>query len=133
MFLTSEEDGLWYCANLSDATPLFEPVLNYPFRQPERVYFNPFNPAEIWVTSFGNGLRVGRTECLHTGDINEDDVLTAGDAQSAFQIALALWTPTYQQACAADCTGDGTVTSGDAQAIFLAALGLGTCTHDVTG
>jgi Putative binding domain, N-terminal/Viral BACON domain len=57
--LTTETEGLWYTSNLSAATPTFSAVTSYPFRQPERVFFNPYNPNEIWVTSFGNGLRVG--------------------------------------------------------------------------
>jgi hypothetical protein len=61
MYVTTETDGLWMTTNLSGATPTFSPVLNYPFRQPERVFFNPFNANEIWVTSFGNGLKVGST------------------------------------------------------------------------
>src|SRR4030095_5768372 len=32
---------------------------SYPFRQPERVFFNPNNSGEVWVTSFGNGIRIG--------------------------------------------------------------------------
>jgi len=59
MYLTTETDGLWYTSNLSATTPTFSAVTSYPFRQPERVFFNPFNPNEIWITSFGNGLRVG--------------------------------------------------------------------------
>ena len=31
----------------------------YTFRQPERVFFNPYNNDEVWVTSFGNGMKVG--------------------------------------------------------------------------
>ncbi len=61
MYVTTETDGLWITTNLTAATPTFSPVLNYPFRQPERVFFNPFNANEIWVTSFGNGLKVGNT------------------------------------------------------------------------
>jgi len=34
-------------------------VKSYPFRQPERVFFNPYNQSEVWVTSFGNGMKVG--------------------------------------------------------------------------
>jgi hypothetical protein len=34
-------------------------VTSYPFRQPQRVFFNPFNPDEMWVTSFGNGMKSG--------------------------------------------------------------------------
>jgi hypothetical protein len=50
---------LWISSNINDANPSWTLVSNYPFRQPERVFFNPFNPAEIWVTSFGNGLKLG--------------------------------------------------------------------------
>jgi photosystem II stability/assembly factor-like uncharacterized protein len=59
MYLTTETKGLWYSSNVTDASPVFTQVASYPFRQPERVFFNPYNPSEIWVTSFGNGLRVG--------------------------------------------------------------------------
>ncbi len=58
-FLTTETDGLWHSNNVHASTPVFSFVTNYPFRQPERVFFNPYNSNEIWVTSFGNGLMVG--------------------------------------------------------------------------
>lgn len=58
-YLTTETDGLWHTNDVNAASPVFSRVTNYPFRQPERVYFNPFNTSEIWVTSFGNGLSVG--------------------------------------------------------------------------
>jgi len=61
MYLTTETEGLWYSSNINAATPAFTTVTSYPFRQPERVFFNPFDPSEVWVTSFGNGLRVSNT------------------------------------------------------------------------
>ena len=61
MYLTTETEGLWYSSNINTPAPTFTAVTSYPFRQPERVFFNPHNPTEIWVTSFGNGLRVGNT------------------------------------------------------------------------
>jgi photosystem II stability/assembly factor-like uncharacterized protein len=61
MYLTTETEGLWYSGNVNVPAPVFTAVTSYPFRQPERVFFNPYNPNEIWVTSFGNGLRVGNT------------------------------------------------------------------------
>lgn len=66
-------------------------------------------------------------DCLHTGDVNFSGDITAGDAQTAFQIAIGTFSPTYLEECAADCNGDGTVTAGDAQGIFLTALGAGSC------
>ncbi len=65
--------------------------------------------------------------CRHTGDVTGDITVTAGDAQLAFNIALETYTPTYDEACAADCNGDGSITAGDAQQIFLTALEMGTC------
>ena len=46
---------------MNNATPAWTLVETYPFRQPERVFFNPYNKTEIWVTSFGNGMRTGNT------------------------------------------------------------------------
>jgi hypothetical protein len=36
-----------------------KPVESYPFFQPLRVIYNPYNASELFVTSFGNGLHVG--------------------------------------------------------------------------
>lgn len=58
-YLTTEVQGLWISNNMNTATPTWSLVPAYPFRQPERVFFNPYNPNEIWVSSFGNGLKMG--------------------------------------------------------------------------
>ncbi len=58
-YLTTETQGLWISNDMNAATPFWTLVSSYPFRQPERVFFNPFNNNEIWVTSFGNGLKMG--------------------------------------------------------------------------
>jgi len=60
-YLTTETSGLWFTTNVAAATPTFNLVTNYPFRQPERVYFNPYDANEVWITSFGDGLMVGRS------------------------------------------------------------------------
>lgn len=70
-FMTSEINGLFYSNNVSSANPTFSNVSSYRFRQPERVFFNPFNPSEVWVTSFGNGLNVGSMVIGITGNQNE--------------------------------------------------------------
>ncbi len=59
MYATTEVDGLWHTANLRSDAPVFTSVAEYPFRQPERVFFDPYRAGEVWVTSFGNGLRHG--------------------------------------------------------------------------
>ncbi|MDB6112798.1 MAG: BNR/Asp-box repeat protein [Pedosphaera sp.] len=64
LYLTTETDGLWITTNLNSVTPSFAQVTSYPFRQPERIFFNPYKPSEMWVTSFGNGIRVGNTASL---------------------------------------------------------------------
>ncbi len=61
MYLTTEEQGLWVTTNKSDATPLWTLVEEYPFGHPERIFFNPFDQKELWVASFGNGMRVAKT------------------------------------------------------------------------
>ncbi len=59
-YLTTETQGLWVSNNIHAATPSWSLVESYPFRQPERVFFNPYKPSEMWVTSFGNGLKVAQ-------------------------------------------------------------------------
>lgn len=66
-YLTTETAGLWYTTNLQSANPTFARVDSYPFRQPERVFFNPFDANEVWVTSFGGSLMVGRTNATVIG------------------------------------------------------------------
>jgi hypothetical protein len=58
-FMTSEISGLFHSSNVASANPTFTSVISYSFRQPERVFYNPFNPTEVWVTSFGNGMNMG--------------------------------------------------------------------------
>ncbi len=65
--------------------------------------------------------------CRYTGDVDGNGVVTGGDAQRTFGIALGAYTPTAIERCAADCNGDTAVTAADAQAVFAAALGLGRC------
>jgi|GEM_PF-572163 len=59
LYLTTTVNGLQFCGNRNAATPTFTQDANYPFREPKRVYYNPFNNSEIWVLSHGNGMRVG--------------------------------------------------------------------------
>ncbi len=68
--------------------------------------------------------------CLHTGDVTDDGVITAGDSRTAFRYVLGLETPTYKQECAADCNGDGVLTSRDSQIIFQVVLGLSVSCND---
>jgi hypothetical protein len=58
-YLTTETQGLWLTETLHSASPGWNLVTSYPFRQPQRVFFNPFNPDEVWISSFGNGMMSG--------------------------------------------------------------------------
>lgn len=58
IWMTTETDGLWRCTNINAGSPTFTQVNSYPFRQPERVFYNPYNTNELWITSFGNGMKV---------------------------------------------------------------------------
>ena len=71
MYVCTEFQGLWFTNNLQADTPSFDRVESYPFQHPLRVFFNPYNSAEIWVTSFGNGLRMGQ-ELVDSYDIYMD-------------------------------------------------------------
>ena len=66
-------------------------------------------------------------DCINDGDVNFDGAVSTADAQLTFLIAIAQYSPTYLEECAADCNGDGMVSSEDAQQIFLTSLGAATC------
>jgi photosystem II stability/assembly factor-like uncharacterized protein len=59
VFVATETDGLLSSSDINSVTPSFQSVMSYPFRQPQRIFFNPYNSTEVWVSSFGNGMRVG--------------------------------------------------------------------------
>ncbi len=60
-YVTTESEGLWYSDDFTAANPVFSLVSSYPFGHPEKVVYNPFDSTEVWVTSFGNGIRIGQT------------------------------------------------------------------------
>ena len=94
-FLTTETQGLWYTADIHATVPSWTQVASYPFRQPERVFYNPYNPNEIWVTSFGSGLFVGTTSSAAAPSItwpNPADI-TYGTALGVSQLDAAANVP----------------------------------------
>jgi len=77
-YLTTESQGLWMMNNLDTQNPVSTLVSSYPFRQPERVFYNPYDLNEVWVTSFGNGMRVGNMNSTGMADFagkNSDNVV----------------------------------------------------------
>ncbi|MFI5150151.1 MAG: T9SS type A sorting domain-containing protein [Bacteroidia bacterium] len=59
LYMTTEYEGLWVSSNINAPSPVFSQVTSYPFKQPERVFFNPYNSNEMWIASFGNGMKSG--------------------------------------------------------------------------
>ncbi len=74
-YVTTETQGLWATQDITLANPIYTLVDAYPFRQPERVYYNSFKTAELWVTSFGNGMKVGATKAAQPNGIEYPDKL----------------------------------------------------------
>jgi hypothetical protein len=72
IFLTTETQGLWMSSNINAGSPTFSLVNSYPFRQPERVFFNPYNSNEMWVSSFGNGMKMGLLNPLGIPQFSEE-------------------------------------------------------------
>jgi photosystem II stability/assembly factor-like uncharacterized protein len=62
IWASTETEGLWTAPDRTGTAPAFEHVDAYPFQHPARIVFNPRDPAETWITSFGNGLRVARRD-----------------------------------------------------------------------
>nr|NQU89767.1 exo-alpha-sialidase [Bacteroidota bacterium] len=59
LYVTTETEGLWFSSDINLSSPVFELVESYRFMHPLRVFFNPYNPGEVWIASFGNGLKTG--------------------------------------------------------------------------
>jgi hypothetical protein len=61
MYISTTKNGLVYATNTNTNSFTITPVTSYPFRNPQKVFFNPYNINEVWVTSFGNGIKMGTT------------------------------------------------------------------------
>jgi photosystem II stability/assembly factor-like uncharacterized protein len=60
-YLTVENNGLFVSQNLQDDQPVFTKVLSFPFWRPKRVFFQPGNASEVWVTTMGGGIWKGQS------------------------------------------------------------------------
>lgn len=107
-------DDFWLCGLASGAGPNDPTPTLPPTSTP-----TPVTTPTPTPTPTGN--------CVNHGDVNNDQEVTAGDAQTSFLIALGSYSPSQFEFCAADCNGDEEVTAGDAQTIFLMALGSASC------
>ena len=68
VYASTESEGLWYCSNATSTTPLFDQVSSYTFQHPMRIVYNPYDVNEVWVTSFGNGLKVSSDNSVGTDE-----------------------------------------------------------------
>lgn len=59
MYVCTERNGLWYATNANTDTLALTKITSYAYRSPQRVFFNPYNQNEVWITSIGNSMRVG--------------------------------------------------------------------------
>ncbi len=64
MYVTTEYEGLFLTRTLNSSNPIFNLVQSYPFKHPLRVFFNPYNNSEIYVSSFGYGIVRGSTSSV---------------------------------------------------------------------
>jgi len=69
LYICSEVKGLQYATNTNSNSFSINNVTSYPFRRPQKVFFNPYDVNEVWVASFGNGFRMGTTN-ISTGITN---------------------------------------------------------------
>lgn len=58
LYASTEVQGLWKSTNIRGDNPTFAQVEAYPFRHPVRMFFHPVDSNELWVTSFGGGIKV---------------------------------------------------------------------------
>jgi photosystem II stability/assembly factor-like uncharacterized protein len=123
-YLTTETEGLWYTENLTAANPTFTEVAGYKFMQPMRVVYNPYDANEVWVTSFGGGLRVGHVAIA--GDLDRDGQVTIADLSS--MIAALANVTAYQTSkgltdteltSVGDVSGDSAFNNIDLQALII--------------
>ncbi|MGB3975678.1 MAG: dockerin type I repeat-containing protein [bacterium] len=94
------------------------------------VLIDAYFPGNWLVRGYGDYLAPQPTatpDCVNNGDVNQDSLITAADAQLAFLITLGQYSPSHIEECSADCNGDAQVTAADAQLIFLAGLGSAVC------
>lgn len=77
MYVTIEMEGLFYCNNLHSAAPTFERLNSFPFPRPKRVFFNPWNLDEVWVTTMGgaNWKGISNTVSVSPDKLQDVDLL----------------------------------------------------------
>lgn len=60
LVVTTIGDGLIICDDIYAASPQFRQESSFQFGNPLRIFFNPYDETEWWITTYGNGLHVGK-------------------------------------------------------------------------
>lgn len=67
-YLTTTSGGLYYTSNLhladgvtANPQATFTAVTSFPHKRPNRVFFNPYVPGEVWVATNGAGIFIGNS------------------------------------------------------------------------
>lgn len=84
LYFSTETDGLWYTSNIDSTTLAFSLVGAYPFRHPTRIFFNPWNTSEMWVSAFGYGMATANLSCTVSSPVitQSGDTLTSSSASN---------------------------------------------------
>jgi len=100
-------------------------VANSQYDWDNKIWFNEVSPPTPTPTI--TPTPTATPPCFHTGDVNQSGTISAEDAQLVFYIVLGLYTPSWEENCAADCNGDSIITAQDAQQVFYLIMGTGSC------
>ncbi|MFZ1378740.1 MAG: T9SS type A sorting domain-containing protein [Saprospiraceae bacterium] len=73
IYVSTEVGGLYYSSNVNSNLPTFQ-LTDYPFRHPMRIFFNPYKPEELWITSFGQGVIIANKKSTTGIDIKKEDI-----------------------------------------------------------
>jgi len=73
IYVSTEVGGLYYSSNVNSNLPTFQ-LTDYPFRHPMRMFFNPYKPEELWITSFGQGVIIANKKSTTGIDIKKEDI-----------------------------------------------------------
>ncbi|MDZ4668723.1 MAG: hypothetical protein SGJ00_12705 [bacterium] len=64
LYICTENNGLLYASNTQTNSFSISTINSFPFKRPQKVFFNTYNTNEVWVTTFGNGIRMGLSNSL---------------------------------------------------------------------
>jgi len=62
LYVTTDGQGILYSTAIRSETPAFQILDHFPFPKTNRIYFNPYHTDEVWVATYGNGIKMGRVQ-----------------------------------------------------------------------